>query len=106
MYCNAVTSAWLIIIMCLSFLKGRNGKGAIFVVASGNGGFNNDSCAANGYASSIYTIAVGSADQSSQEASFDEECAAKMVVTPSFNSTAFNHGNLHNQVVSFNFCGL
>lgn len=69
--------------LMLLFLKGRNGKGAIFVMASGNGGLNNDSCAANGYASSIYTIAVGSIDQSSLEASFDEECAAKMVLLPS-----------------------
>lgn len=82
-------------------MKGRNGRGSIFVVASGNGGLNDDSCAANGYASSIYTIAVGSADQHLHEALFDEHCAAKMVVTGSFNSTAFHHGNIHNQIVSF-----
>lgn len=70
------------------------------MVSSGNGGLNDDSCAANGYASSIYTIAVGSADQSSHEALFDEECAAKMVVTHSFNSTSYLHGSRHFQVVS------
>lgn len=85
----------------LQLLKGRSGKGSIFVLASGNGGFNNDSCAANGYASSIYTIAVGSADQDFHEAVFDEACAAKMVVTFSFNSTAFIlSGGEHHQVVS------
>ena len=77
-------------------VQGRNGKGSIFVMASGNGGANNDSCAANGYASSIYTISVGSADQTSQQAFYDEQCASKMVVTFSFNSSSG-----HNQVVCF-----
>jgi subtilisin family serine protease len=86
-------------------LQGRHGRGSIFVIASGNGGFNDDSCAANGYASSIYTIAVGSADQHSLTAHFDEECAAKMVVTFSFNSTAYEHGNSHEQVVSYDHHG-
>ena len=87
--------------MFIAFLKGRNGRGSIFVVATGNGGLNDDSCAANGYASSIYTIAVGSADLHSNEARFDEHCAAKMIVTSSFNSTAYENNNIHNQVVSF-----
>lgn len=79
--------------------QGRNGKGSVFVLASGNGGFNNDSCAANGYASSIYTIAVGSADQNFHEAVFDEACAAKMVVTFSFNSTGgISSSEGHHQV--------
>lgn len=86
--------------MYITFLKGRNGRGSIFVMATGNGGFNDNSCAANGYASSIYTIAVGSADLHSNEALFDEHCAAKMVVTSSFNSTAYENNNIHNQVVS------
>ena len=40
--------------------------------AAGNGG-------SDGYSSSIYTIAVGSADQNGGPADYDEECAAKMV---------------------------
>lgn len=67
------------------------------MMASGNGGLNGDSCAANGYASSIYTISAGSADETSHEAVYDEQCASKMVVTFSYNSTAFHD---HNQVVS------
>ncbi|XP_064404069.1 neuroendocrine convertase 2-like isoform X2 [Halichondria panicea] len=70
--------------------KGRDGKGSIFVWAAGNGGWNYDSCAADGYSSSIYTIAVGSADQTAGQASYDEQCAGKMAVTYSFNSRTFS----------------
>jgi len=35
---------------------GRDGKGSIFVWASGNGGKYNDSCNCDGYTSSIYTL--------------------------------------------------
>ena len=54
--------------------------------ASGNGGRNYDSCAADGYASSIYTIAVGSADPMGKEAYYDEQCSGKMAVTFSYSS--------------------
>ncbi len=40
---------------------GRGGLGSIYVVASGNGGGVYDSCACDGYASSIYTVSVGGA---------------------------------------------
>ena len=39
---------------------------------------------------SIYTIAVGSADQNGGQAYYDEDCSAKMAVTFSYNS---NHGD-------------
>ena len=48
--------------------------------AAGNGG-RDDSCAADGYASSIYTIAMGAASSNGSQASYDEECAGKMAVT-------------------------
>ena len=57
--------------------------------AAGNGGTYFDSCAADGYSSSIYTIAVGSADQNGGPADYDEQCAAKMVTTFSYNSDTF-----------------
>ena len=41
--------------------NGRNGKGNIYVWASGNGGRFVDSCAADGYANSIYTVSTSSA---------------------------------------------
>ena len=39
-----------------------------------------DSCAADGYASSIYTIAIGSAASDGTQASYDEDCSGKMAV--------------------------
>ena len=70
-------------------LQGRDGKGSIYVWAAGNGGSYFDSCAADGYVNSIYTIAVGSADQNGQQAYYDENCSAKMAVTFSYNSDSF-----------------
>ena len=68
------------------YFQGRNSKGSIYVFASGNGGRYHDSCAADGYVNSIYTIAVGSADQDGRQAYYDEDCSAKMAVTFSHNS--------------------
>ena len=38
--------------------NGRGGKGSIYIFACGNGG-STDSCNADGYANSIYTITIG-----------------------------------------------
>ena len=62
------------------FVQGRDGKGSIFLWANGNGG-DNDDCATDGYASSIYTISVGGIGMNGNPSSFDEVCAAKMVVS-------------------------
>ena len=62
--------------------------------AAGNGGDRGDSCAADAYASSIYTIAVGSADESGRQAYYDEECSAKMVTTFSYNSKSRDRGQI------------
>ena len=48
--------------------------------AAGNGG-RDDSCAADGYVNSIYTIAIGAALHDGSVASFDEECSGKMATT-------------------------
>ena len=85
-----------------SNVQGRGGKGNIYVWAAGNGGLNFDSCAADGYVSSIYTIAVGSADQNARQADYDEQCASKMAVTFSYNSDTFPNTSKqkpYNQVV-------
>lgn len=66
--------------MQLSILQGRDGKGSIWVWSAGNGGGNFDSCAADGYASSIYTIAVGAATGNGTQAVYDEACSGKMAV--------------------------
>ena len=60
-------------------LQGRRGKGSIWVWAAGNGGYL-DTCAADGYASSIYTIAIGAANSNGAAAPYDEWCSAKMAV--------------------------
>ena len=85
----------IVSILFLIFIQGRNGKGCIYVFASGNGGQRFDSCATDGYVNSIYTIAVGSADQNGYQADYDENCASKMAVTYSYNSYQSN-----NQIVS------
>ena len=43
--------------------KGRQGKGSIFVWASGNGGKYLDNCNCDGYTTSIYTLSVSSASE-------------------------------------------
>ena len=75
----------LIIIVIIIAWQGRGGKGSIYVWAAGNGG-DQDSCAADGYVNSIYTIAIGSVDIDSRPAVYDERCSAKIVVTFVHNS--------------------
>ena len=91
-------------IYALLHVQGRGGKGSIYVWAAGNGGDVDDSCAADGFPSSIYTIAVGSADQNAGQAFYDEQCSGKMAVTFSFNSdtfpTADDSWSAYNQIVS------
>ncbi|KAG8229072.1 hypothetical protein J437_LFUL005706 [Ladona fulva] len=57
--------------------KGRNGKGAIFLWAVGNGGLS-DNCNLDGYASSIYTIAISSLTKSGYPCVYDEPCSATL----------------------------
>ena len=54
--------------------------------ASGNGGQNFDSCAADGYSSCLYTISVGSASRDGTQAFYDEDCSGKMATTFSYSS--------------------
>lgn len=60
-------------------MQGRQGKGPIFVFAAGNGGLHYDTCATDGYISSIYTIAVGSLSADGSQAIYDEQCSGKLV---------------------------
>ena len=39
--------------------SGRQGYGALYVVASGNGGDDGDNCNFDGFANSIYTFTIG-----------------------------------------------
>ncbi|VDI83697.1 Hypothetical predicted protein [Mytilus galloprovincialis] len=58
---------------------GRNGKGAIYVWAAGNGG-TQDNCNADGYVNSIYTVAITSV-QLGQNAYYSEVCAPALAAT-------------------------
>ncbi|CDS42286.1 proprotein convertase subtilisin:kexin type 5 [Echinococcus multilocularis] len=79
---------------------GRNGLGNVFVWASGNGGRRGDSCAADGYVSSIYTLAVSSVTEHNTQPWYLEKCAAILVSTYSSGgpgesgivTTDLNHG--------------
>lgn len=61
--------------------QGRNGKGSIFVWASGNGGWVGDNCNCDGYASSRLTITIGSASQQGRLPWYGERCSAILAVT-------------------------
>jgi hypothetical protein len=61
------------------------------VWANGNGGYDDDDCAADGYAISPYTISVGALGVDGYPSPFDEVCSAKLVtayVTNPFGSSA------------------
>ncbi|KAI9344999.1 peptidase S8/S53 domain-containing protein [Obelidium mucronatum] len=60
---------------------GRKGRGSIFVFASGNGGNEGDNCNFDGYANSIYTVAVGAINHKGVMPSYGELCAAHLAVT-------------------------
>ena len=48
--------------------------------ASGNGGTYSDCCAADGYVTNPYTIAIGSVSSAGTVVYYDEKCSAKMAV--------------------------
>ncbi len=52
----------------------------MYTWAAGNGGESFDSCSADGYVQSIYTIPVGAYNQYGGPAYYDEMCSAKMTV--------------------------
>ena len=66
--------------------KGRNGKGTLFVWASGNGGKYLDSCNADGYTTSIYTLSVSSASENGLIPWYSEQCSSSMATTYSSGS--------------------
>ncbi|XP_054009670.1 neuroendocrine convertase 1-like [Hylaeus anthracinus] len=72
---------------------GREGRGSIYVWASGNGGSKGDNCGCDGYVGSIYTIAVGSASQTGRFPWYGESCAATM-------ATTYSSGAYHDQMIA------
>ncbi|SCV66924.1 BQ2448_5570 [Microbotryum intermedium] len=80
--------------------NGRNGKGSIFVFASGNGGGFDDQCNFDGYTNSLMSITVGAIDRKGLHPFYSEACAAVMVVTYSSGSG----DNIHTTDVGKNKC--
>uniref|UniRef100_A0A0N4ZYY1 P/Homo B domain-containing protein n=1 Tax=Parastrongyloides trichosuri TaxID=131310 RepID=A0A0N4ZYY1_PARTI len=68
--------------------QGRNGKGNIFVWASGNGGSRQDSCSADGYTTSIYTLSISSATYHNSRPWYLEECPSTIATT--YSSASIN----------------
>jgi len=68
--------------------RGRDGKGSIFVWASGNGGRYKDNCNCDGYATSIYTITVSSTSESGNIPWYSEACSSTLATTYSSGTTA------------------
>ena len=67
--------------MRVAFLfKGRDGLGAIYTFAVGNGG-NLDSCAYNGYVNSIYTITINGVNKDGTRPEYAEECTGILATT-------------------------
>jgi len=67
--------------------RGRDGKGSIFVWASGNGGRYKDNCNCDGYATSIYTITVSSTSENGNIPWYSEPCSATIASTYSSGTT-------------------
>ncbi|XP_053997118.1 furin-like protease 1, isoforms 1/1-X/2 [Hylaeus anthracinus] len=67
--------------------KGRNGKGSIFVWASGNGGRDHDNCNCDGYTNSIWTLSISSATENGQVPWYSEACSSTLATTYSSGST-------------------
>jgi kexin len=70
---------------------GRNGKGAVYVFASGNGGNRGDTCNFDGYTNSIYSLTVSAIDYKGLHPGYSESCTAVMVSTYSSGSGEHIH---------------
>lgn len=70
---------------------GRNGKGSIFVFASGNGAVFDDNCNFDGYTNSIFSITIGGIDRLDLHPYYSELCAPQLAVTYSSGSGDYIH---------------
>ena len=79
------------------FLQGRQGKGSIFVWASGTGGRQGDNCDCDGYTDSIYTISISSASQQGLSPWYAEKCSSTL-------ATSYSSGDYTDQRIVSCFC--
>lgn len=70
----------------LILFQGRQGRGSIFVWATGNGGESLDDCNCDGYSNSIYTIGITGAAKSGEMPTVNEACSAALAAA----STRYN----------------
>ncbi|KAF9435715.1 pheromone processing endoprotease [Entomortierella beljakovae] len=61
--------------------KGRQGKGSIYVFATGNGGRFGDNCNFDGYTNSRYTVSIGAITRTNEHPAYSEACSAQLAVT-------------------------
>ncbi|XP_038130845.1 proprotein convertase subtilisin/kexin type 5 [Cyprinodon tularosa] len=66
---------------------GRQGRGSIFVWASGNGGRTGDHCSCDGYSSSIYTISISSVNHRGIRSEHLEQCSSTLAAAYSGEET-------------------
>lgn len=66
--------------------NGRDGRGSIYVFASGNGGRSSDQCNFDGYTNSIFSVTVSAIDWKGLHPDYSEACAANLIVAYSSGS--------------------
>ncbi|MFA6544337.1 MAG: S8 family serine peptidase [Limisphaerales bacterium] len=81
---------------------GRGGLGTIFLWAAGNGGQVGDNANYDGYANSIYTIAVGALNDLGRRASYSEPGADVVISAPSGNDSTRPQGTSTTDLVGTN----
>ena len=80
-------------------IQGRDEKGNIYVLATGNGGRKDDDCNCDGFSTSIFTISIGSIDRKGLSSYYAEACPSTLAVT--FNGTSHTK-HKYNKLVSSN----
>ncbi|XP_034997609.2 proprotein convertase subtilisin/kexin type 5 [Hippoglossus stenolepis] len=70
---------------------GRQGRGSVFVWASGNGGQRGDHCSCDGYSNSIYTVSISSSTWRGSRPDYLEQCASTL-------ATAYTGGDAEEMI--------
>ena len=73
--------------------EGRQGKGAIYTFAGGNGRHSQDNCGADGYVNSPYVIGITSVSQHGKTVYYSERCTAIFAAT-------YSGGNQYDELVA------
>lgn len=83
-------------------LQGRNGKGSIFVWASGNGGRDHDNCNCDGYTNSIWTLSISSATENGLVPWYSEACSSTLATTYSSGGTGEKQVDIDCECLEYN----